>query len=59
LDAAHKDDLLAAHAGGLQPAFIERTLEFGKDHLRDDLQVEQFTNYHAKDFLDLARQLRT
>jgi 2-haloacid dehalogenase len=57
LVAAHKDDLEAAHACGLQTAFIERPLEFGKNHSRDDLQVEQFTDYHAKDFLDLARQL--
>lgn len=57
LVAAHKDDLVAAHACGLQTAFIERPWEFGKNHLRDDLQVESFTNYHAKDFLDLARQL--
>jgi 2-haloacid dehalogenase len=57
LVAAHKDDLVAAHACGLQTAFIERPLEFGKKHLRDDLQVEQFIDYHAKDFLDLARQL--
>lgn len=57
LVASHKDDLMAAHACGLQTAFIERPLEFGKNHLRDDLHVEQFTNYHAKDFLDLARQL--
>ena len=57
LVAAHKDDLIAAHACGLQTAFIERPLEFGKNHQRDDLHVEQFTNYHAKDFLDLARQL--
>jgi 2-haloacid dehalogenase len=57
LVAAHKDDLVAAHACGLQTAFIERPLEFGKNHQRDDLHVEQFTNYHAKDFLDLARQL--
>lgn len=57
LVAAHKDDLEAAHACGLQTAFIERPLEFGKNHLREDLQVEQFTDYHAKDFLDLARQL--
>lgn len=57
LVAAHKDDLEAAHACGLQTAFIERPLEFGKKHLRNDLHVEQFTNYHAKDFLDLARQL--
>ena len=57
LVAAHKDDLEAAHACGLQTAFIERPMEFGKNHLRNDLHVEQFTNYHAKDFLDLARQL--
>lgn len=57
LVAAHKDDLVAAHACGLQTAFIERPWEFGKNYLRDDLQVESFTNYHAKDFLDLARQL--
>lgn len=57
LVAAHKDDLVAAHACGLQTAFIERPLEFGGNHQRDDLHVEQFTNYHAKDFIDLARQL--
>lgn len=57
LVAAHKDDLVAAHACGLQTAFIERPLEFGKNHIRDDLHVEGFTNYHATDFLDLARQL--
>jgi len=57
LVAAHKDDLVAAHACGLQTAFIERPLEFGKNHTRNDLHLEQFTNYHAKDFLDLARQL--
>ena len=57
LVASHKDDLASAHACGLQTAFIERPLEFGKDHIRDDLHQESFTNYHAKDFLDLARQL--
>lgn len=57
LVASHKDDLASAHACGLQTAFIERPLEFGKDHIRDDLHLESFTNYHAKDFLDLARQL--
>ena len=56
LVASHKDDLASAHACGLQTAFIERPLEFGKDHLRDDLHHESFTNYHARDFLDLARQ---
>ena len=57
LAAAHKDDLLAAHNCGLQTAFIERPLEFGPDHTRQDLHQESFTNYHAKDILDLAMQL--
>ena len=57
LVAAHKDDLVAANACGLQTAFIERPLEFGKGHIRNDLHVEPFITYHAKDFLDLARQL--
>ena len=57
LAAAHKDDLLAAHQCGLQTAFIERPFEFGPDHIRQDLHQESFTNYHAKDILDLAAQL--
>jgi len=57
LAAAHKDDLLAAHHCGLQTAFIERPFEYGRDHIRQDLHHESFTNYHAKDILDLAVQL--
>lgn len=57
LAAAHKDDLLAAHQCGLQTAFIERPFEFGLDHIRQDLHQESFTNYHAKDIVDLAVQL--
>jgi 2-haloacid dehalogenase len=57
LAAAHKDDLLAAHRCGLQTAFIERPFEYGRDHIRQDLHHESFTNYHAKDILDLAAQL--
>ena len=57
LAAAHKDDLLAANQCGLQTAFIERPFEFGPDHIRQDLHQESFTNYHAKDMLDLAAQL--
>ena len=57
LAAAHKDDLLAAHRCGLQTAFIERPLEFGHGQVRQDLNPESFTNYHAKDILDLAAQL--
>ncbi len=57
LVAAHKDDLVAANACGLQTAFIERPLEFGKGHIRNDLHVEPFITYHAKDFLELANQL--
>jgi 2-haloacid dehalogenase len=57
LVAAHKDDLVAARACGLQTAFIERPLEFGPNFLRKDLHREEFTNYHAKDLNDLATQL--
>ena len=57
LVASHKDDLLAAHQCGLQTAFIERPFEFGPSFTRNDLHHESFTNYHAKDFIDLARQL--
>ena len=57
LVAAHKDDLLAAKACGLQTAFIERPLEFGPNFTRNDLHCEDFTNYHAKDINDLATQL--
>lgn len=57
LAAAHKDDLLAAHQCGLQTAFIERPFEFGLDHIRQDLHQESFTNFHAKDIVDLAAQL--
>lgn len=57
LAAAHKDDLLAAHHCGLQTAFIERPYEFGPGHIRQDLQRESFTNYHAKNIIDLATQL--
>ena len=57
LVAAHKDDLLAAQACGLQTAFIERPLEFGPNFIRKDLHREEFTHYHAKDLNDLATQL--
>ena len=57
LVAAHKDDLLSASKCGLQTAFVERPLEFGKQVQRNDLAIESFTTYHAKNFLDLADQL--
>ena len=57
LVAAHKDDLVAAHALGLQTAFIERPTEFGPTHLRDDMHREEWVDYHASDFKDLAKQL--
>jgi len=59
LVATHKDDLLAAHKLGLKTAFVERPFEHGPNHLRQDMQVETWTDFHAKDFLDLARQLGT
>ena len=58
LVAAHKDDLEAAHACGLQTAFIERPNEFGPRVTRTDLGQEPWTTYHAKDFIDLAAQLK-
>jgi 2-haloacid dehalogenase len=57
LVAAHKDDLLAASKLGLQTAFIERPREFGPTHQRNDLQVEEWTDYHASNFNALADQL--
>ncbi len=57
LVAAHKDDLVAAKACGLQTAFIERPLEFGPHIARTDMHREEFTNYHAQDLNDLANQL--
>ena len=57
LVAAHKDDLVAAHALGLQTAFIERPKEFGPTHLRNDMQREEWVDYHASSFKDLAKQL--
>ena len=40
LVAAHKDDLLSASKCGLQTAFVERPLEFGKSVKREDLAIE-------------------
>jgi len=57
LVAAHKDDLVSAQACGLQTAFIERPMEFGPQVVREDLQREEFTTYHAKDLCELAAQL--
>ncbi|MFM1978710.1 MAG: hypothetical protein RLZZ151_1225 [Pseudomonadota bacterium] len=57
LVAAHKDDLVAANACGLQTAFIERPLEFGPHITRADLHREEFISYHAQDLNDLADQL--
>lgn len=57
LVAAHKDDLAAASKLGLQTAFVERPREFGPTHQRNDLQVEEWVDYHASDFNTLADQL--
>jgi 2-haloacid dehalogenase len=57
LVASHKDDLEAAHACKLKTAFIERPLEYGANNPRNDLHQESYTNYHAKDLIDLANQL--
>lgn len=60
LVAAHKDDLRAAAACGLRTAYIERPLEFGPEGVRlghKDLSRSPDIDFHARDFLDLARQL--
>jgi 2-haloacid dehalogenase len=56
LVAAHQDDLAAARACGLQTAYIERPFEFGIQRPKD-VSPDPAATYHAKDFLDLARQL--
>lgn len=60
LVAAHKDDLRAAAACGLRTAYIERPSEFGADSVArglKDLSRSSDIDFHATDFLDLARQL--
>lgn len=56
LVAAHHDDLLAASHCGLQTAYIERPAEFGQDAVKD-VSEQEFTDYHATDFMHLADQL--
>ena len=55
--AAHKDDLRAAQACGLRTAFVGRPLEHGPG-VRVDVKPERSFDCNAKDFLDLARQLK-
>lgn len=54
LVAAHHDDLAAARACGLQTAYVERPLEFGR---AKDVSPRPGNDYHCRDFLDLADQL--
>jgi 2-haloacid dehalogenase len=56
LVAAHKDDLQAARACGLKTAFVTRPREHGPA-AKTDLAREPAFDFHARDFLDLARQL--
>ena len=56
LVAAHKDDLRAALACGLRTAFVPRPREYGPA-ARPDTSPDPAFDYHARDFLDLARQL--
>jgi len=60
LVAAHHDDLRAAARCGLRTAYIERPLEYGADGVArglKDVSRSPDTDFHAIDFLDLARQL--
>ena len=54
--AAHQDDLAAARDCGLLTAYVERPLEFGAARSKDVSPVAENT-LHARDFIDLARQL--
>jgi 2-haloacid dehalogenase len=56
LVAAHKDDLQAAQAQGLQAGFVPRRLEHGPDKPSDSTPDPAF-EIVASDFNDLARQL--
>lgn len=56
LVAAHRDDLDAARACGLQTAYIERPAEFGAAHPKD-VSPDPANSYHARDLLALADQL--
>jgi 2-haloacid dehalogenase len=54
--AAHKDDLRAARACGLKTAFVTRPRENGPG-AKVDVSRDPAFDVHARDFLDLARQL--
>lgn len=54
--AAHQEDLAAARDCGLLTAYVERPLEFGAARPKDVSPVAENT-LHARDFVDLARQL--
>jgi 2-haloacid dehalogenase len=56
LVAAHQDDLASARSCGLQTAYIERPLEFGKKHPKD-VSSNAANTFHAVNFLELAVQL--
>ncbi|MAG37016.1 MAG: haloacid dehalogenase type II [Dehalococcoidia bacterium] len=54
--AAHKGDLRAAHAIGMQTAFVPRPQEFGPDR-EVDTSPEPWVDVQARDFVDLASHL--
>ena len=54
--ASHKNDLQGARRAGLKTAFVERPLEKGPGGGADTGR-EDWMDFYAKDFVDLARQL--
>ncbi|MBM3784676.1 MAG: haloacid dehalogenase type II [Acidobacteria bacterium] len=54
--AAHKGDLQGARRAGLKAAFVERPLEKGPGG-KADTGREDWMDYYARDFVDLAKQL--
>ena len=54
--AAHQDDLAAARRCGCRTAYVERPHEFGPA-VAKDVSGDPANDFHATDFIDLARQL--
>ena len=54
--AAHDQDLQSAKAAGLKTAYVHRPLEFGPARIPTPPPPGKY-DYHASDFLDLAKQL--
>jgi 2-haloacid dehalogenase len=55
--ACHAQDLDAARKAGFRTAYVTRPLEYGPDSFPEE--IAQPFDYHAADFIELARQLHS